>query len=205
MKKIIIAFFVLTISLMLVACGNTQAEAPAIPKTEKIEQGVAAAEIEEEQTEEQTEETEEETEEPQKEKRNYVLNIRSYKIHFPFCHSVQRMREYNKKYVYENIHDLIADGYDPCGNCKPLKNLHQFFNVNFLNISCGDRAGKTENPGKRKIFPILHPARPLQQDLRRNEAPALRFFYLALSLGSAKKIWAKHENLHDLILIYSVG
>ena len=58
---------------------------------------------------------EEETEEGEE----YILNINSYKIHYTWCHSVDRMKEYNKKYVTDTIENLIDKGYSPCGNCKP--------------------------------------------------------------------------------------
>ena len=51
--------------------------------------------------------------------KDFILNKRSKKIHFPYCHSVDLMSEHNKKYVFEAIEDLINRGYSPCENCNP--------------------------------------------------------------------------------------
>ena len=53
------------------------------------------------------------------EARDYVLNVRSKKIHLPDCQSVQEMKEENKKEVHCTRQELIDQGYDPCGNCNP--------------------------------------------------------------------------------------
>lgn len=49
----------------------------------------------------------------------YVLNMNSYKFHYPSCHSVDQMSESNKGYYEGSRDDLISEGYDPCGNCNP--------------------------------------------------------------------------------------
>lgn len=50
----------------------------------------------------------------------YVLNTSSLKIHYPDCKSVMDMAEHNKKFVYdETVDDLAELGYTPCGNCHP--------------------------------------------------------------------------------------
>lgn len=49
----------------------------------------------------------------------YILNIRSMKIHYPHCNSVSQMSEKNKGYSNLSKEELMEQGYEPCGNCKP--------------------------------------------------------------------------------------
>lgn len=49
----------------------------------------------------------------------FILNSSSKKIHLPSCGSVKDMSEANRAESYEDIEELIAEGYSPCGNCKP--------------------------------------------------------------------------------------
>ena len=49
----------------------------------------------------------------------YVLNTNTKKFHYPTCRSVSQMAEKNKKAVTASRDEIIADGYSPCGNCKP--------------------------------------------------------------------------------------
>ncbi|MDO4977999.1 MAG: DNA/RNA non-specific endonuclease [Eubacteriales bacterium] len=49
----------------------------------------------------------------------YVLNENTKKFHVPSCGSVNQMAEGNRKYYDGSRDKLIADGYSPCGNCKP--------------------------------------------------------------------------------------
>ena len=51
--------------------------------------------------------------------RTYILNTSSKKFHYPECGSVDHMSEKNKQTVTTTRDDLIAQGYDPCGACKP--------------------------------------------------------------------------------------
>ena len=55
----------------------------------------------------------------QSEERTYVLNTNTKKFHYPECSSVDRMSEKNKLVVTDAREDVIAQGYDPCGNCNP--------------------------------------------------------------------------------------
>lgn len=55
----------------------------------------------------------------QSEERTYVLNTNTKKFHYPECSSVDRMSEKNKRVVTDAREDVIAQGYDPCGNCNP--------------------------------------------------------------------------------------
>lgn len=51
--------------------------------------------------------------------RSYVLNTNSKKFHYPDCGSVKQMSDKNRQDVEANREELIAQGYDPCGNCNP--------------------------------------------------------------------------------------
>ena len=51
-------------------------------------------------------------------KTTYVLNTNTKKIHFAECSSVRDMKEENKAFT-DNYDKAIADGYKPCGRCKP--------------------------------------------------------------------------------------
>ena len=50
---------------------------------------------------------------------DYVLNTNTKKFHKPTCESVFDMREKNKKEVFSTREGIIAQGYEPCGKCKP--------------------------------------------------------------------------------------
>lgn len=50
---------------------------------------------------------------------DYVLNTNSKKFHDPDCGSVMDMKEHNKQEFIGSRDDLIADGYEPCGSCRP--------------------------------------------------------------------------------------
>lgn len=49
----------------------------------------------------------------------YVLNTNTMKFHLPDCTSVQEISEHNRIYSNESRDKLIAEGYSPCGICKP--------------------------------------------------------------------------------------
>lgn len=49
----------------------------------------------------------------------YVLNLNSKKFHYPNCPSVEKMSEKNKQAVEWSRNEIVANGYEPCGNCKP--------------------------------------------------------------------------------------
>lgn len=49
----------------------------------------------------------------------YVCNTNTMKFHEPDCSSVDQMSERNKLEVTATRDELIAQGYDPCGRCKP--------------------------------------------------------------------------------------
>jgi DNA-entry nuclease len=49
----------------------------------------------------------------------YILNTNTHKFHYPSCSSVQDMSESNKQTFTGTRDELIAEGYSPCGRCKP--------------------------------------------------------------------------------------
>lgn len=49
----------------------------------------------------------------------YVLNTNTMKFHYPDCHSVKQMSDKNRQDVEATRDELIARGYEPCGNCNP--------------------------------------------------------------------------------------
>lgn len=55
----------------------------------------------------------------QSQKITYILNISSKKFHQTGCRHVKNMNEENRDTFTGNRNDLIAEGYDPCGTCKP--------------------------------------------------------------------------------------
>ena len=52
-------------------------------------------------------------------KADYILNTNSMKFHDPDCGSVKDMKDHNKQEYSGSRDALIADGYEPCGSCKP--------------------------------------------------------------------------------------
>ena len=49
----------------------------------------------------------------------YVCNTNTKKFHYPDCKSVNQIKEENRLYTDQSRDDLIAQGYEPCGNCRP--------------------------------------------------------------------------------------
>lgn len=49
----------------------------------------------------------------------YILNTNGKKFHLPDCSSVDTMKEENKEPYTGTRENLIAQGYSPCGRCKP--------------------------------------------------------------------------------------
>ncbi len=49
----------------------------------------------------------------------YILNTNSKKFHLPDCSGATSMSESNRKEYTGSREDLIAQGYAPCGICKP--------------------------------------------------------------------------------------
>ena len=49
----------------------------------------------------------------------YIANKNTKKFHYPYCHSVDQMKEKNKRYLTCTRSEALAQGYSPCGNCNP--------------------------------------------------------------------------------------
>lgn len=49
----------------------------------------------------------------------YVLNTNTKRFHVPSCSSVSETREENKENYEGSRRDLLEQGYEPCGRCKP--------------------------------------------------------------------------------------
>lgn len=49
----------------------------------------------------------------------YILNVNSMKFHAPDCSGVSKMNSENKKAFTGKRSDVIKQGYEPCGMCKP--------------------------------------------------------------------------------------
>lgn len=52
-------------------------------------------------------------------KKKYILNTSSKKFHKPDCDNVGQIKEENKKTRIIKREELLQEGYDPCGSCKP--------------------------------------------------------------------------------------
>ena len=63
--------------------------------------------------------TEPEKTEPEATGTDYVGNKSSKKFHYAWCSSVDKMKESNKYYFTGTREEMIAKGYEPCGNCHP--------------------------------------------------------------------------------------
>lgn len=53
------------------------------------------------------------------EETEYIINTNTGKFHRPNCDSVTKMKAKNKKEFAGSREELISEGYEPCGNCKP--------------------------------------------------------------------------------------
>lgn len=49
----------------------------------------------------------------------YVVNLSSEKFHEATCGSAEKLSDDNRMEFFGNREDLIAQGYEPCGSCKP--------------------------------------------------------------------------------------
>ena len=50
----------------------------------------------------------------------YVVNVNSWKTHYPDCPSAKKTKAENHKETNESREELVDKGYKPCGNCNPL-------------------------------------------------------------------------------------
>ncbi len=90
--------------------GDTSQSAEQVlngPAQEDVqsENGVTAGETQEDSTSES--------------KQDYVLNTNTGKFHHPDCRSVSQMKDKNKQEIEATRDEVIAMGYEPCGNCHP--------------------------------------------------------------------------------------
>ena len=53
------------------------------------------------------------------EQQDYVLNMHSKKFHRPNCASVSQIKEENRKKYHGTQEELMQQGYEPCGSCRP--------------------------------------------------------------------------------------
>lgn len=49
----------------------------------------------------------------------YILNTKGKKFHLPDCDAVKTMSEKNKAASDKSREELIKEGYEPCGSCRP--------------------------------------------------------------------------------------
>lgn len=56
---------------------------------------------------------------PDPDAQEYVLNTNTHKFHYPWCASVEDMKEKNKRFTTETRDEIIAQGYAPCKRCNP--------------------------------------------------------------------------------------
>ena len=57
--------------------------------------------------------------EPAEETSTYILNTNTKRFHYPSCSSVGEKKDKNKQEYTGTRDELLADGYKPCGRCKP--------------------------------------------------------------------------------------
>ena len=53
------------------------------------------------------------------EQTEFVINTNTGKFHKPDCKSVKKMKAKNKEEFNGSRDELIAEGYEPCGSCRP--------------------------------------------------------------------------------------
>ncbi len=78
---------------------------------------VKSEEISEESSNEVSSDSQDEPSES--EKITYVLNTNTHKFHEPNCRHVKTIKEKNYEETTKTREEVIEDGYDPCGTCKP--------------------------------------------------------------------------------------
>lgn len=53
------------------------------------------------------------------ERQEYIVNTSSRKFHLPSCSAVSKIKQENKKAYIGYRENLVKNGYEPCGQCKP--------------------------------------------------------------------------------------
>ncbi|MEE3457545.1 MAG: hypothetical protein VZQ82_05855, partial [Lachnospiraceae bacterium] len=58
---------------------------------------------------------------PEQPRETYILNTnpKSHKFHYPWCDSVNKMKEKNKLEYTGTRDEVIGMGYSPCQRCNP--------------------------------------------------------------------------------------
>ena len=51
--------------------------------------------------------------------KDYILNVNSRKFHNPDCAGAASISEQNREFFTGTRNQLIDEGYEPCGRCKP--------------------------------------------------------------------------------------
>lgn len=59
------------------------------------------------------------TKEDNNAERNYIVNKNTKKFHKEDCKSVHDIKKKNKRQYYGSREELLQNGYEPCGRCKP--------------------------------------------------------------------------------------
>lgn len=49
----------------------------------------------------------------------YILNTNTRKFHYPYCSSVDDMKEKNKQETTQSREEILESGYQPCKRCNP--------------------------------------------------------------------------------------
>ena len=57
--------------------------------------------------------------EQEKHEMDYIVNVNTGKFHYPDCRGVKQMKESNKRYVTCDRQELLNQGYESCGMCRP--------------------------------------------------------------------------------------
>lgn len=92
---------------------TTAAETETDPPVTETETAPAETETPVIETETNSQETEKKTE------ITYVLNKNTKNFHYQYCRSVKQIKEKNYGTFTGTRDEVIAKGFDPCGNCHP--------------------------------------------------------------------------------------
>ncbi len=109
MKKLITLLLLCTLTGCSAISGIVLDKAEITPKPVQTEKANLPNETKEPQK----------TTEPEAEKIRYIGNKNSYIFHYPYCPSVEQMKEKNKRPLKCTRDEAIERGYDPCGRCNP--------------------------------------------------------------------------------------
>lgn len=134
MKKLTYTFLLFFVLCVFCACGTSSVNKAQFTneiqssESKKTYDGENSKGIEEDSPVKENEETAQdvageqiqpEQEQQQNSDISYIANKNTMKFHYPDCHSVDRMKEYNKKYMNCTRSQAIQQGFSPCGICNP--------------------------------------------------------------------------------------